>query len=258
MSTSSTEPDVNTLDLNESRQLLQDRNASLQAVKDQNAQLEKDKSEAELNLLARHTTSFSPVAANLSANTTAAAPMDAQQVTEICDKLLSQMETRLIAMFQQNSNQQSHNGSILSAASSGSQVSTGLQGVFSLPGPTPLHGLPASPSAGGPNNSTLAATVLNEYDKAVEVEQRKLRNPELTPIALRKLKLAYNIYASDPHKRMKMSDAFGEESLRCLGLMFSEDPVSLDDAGFDDYLNYKFLKSSHLFSDIKTFGKDVQ
>ena len=65
-----------------------------------------------LNLLARNTTSFSPVASKLSANMTAAAPMDAQQATEICDKLLSQMETRLIARFQQNSTQQSHNGSI--------------------------------------------------------------------------------------------------------------------------------------------------
>ena len=92
--------------------------------------------------------------------------------------------------------------------------------------------------------------MFNEYDKAVD--QRKLRNPELTPIALRKWKLAYTIYASDPHKRMKMTEAFGEESLRCLGLMFSDDPVPLDDAGFDVYLNTKFLKSAHLFSDIKT------
>ena len=52
--------------------------------------------------------------------------------------------------------------------------------------------------------------------------------------------------------KMKMSDAFGEESLRCLGLMFSDDPVPLDDAGFDAYLNTKFLKSANLFSDIKT------
>jgi hypothetical protein len=51
---------------------------------------------------------------------------------------------------------------------------------------------------------------------------------------------------------MKMSDAFGEESLRCLGLMFSDQTVPLDDAGFDAYLNTKFLKSAHLFSDIKT------
>ena len=152
---------------------------------------------------------------------------------------------------QHNSTQQLHNGSILSAASSGLQVST-PQGVFSPPGPQPFNGLSASPSAGSPNNSTLAATVLNEYDKAVEVDQRKLRNPEFTPIALRKWKLAYNIYASDPHKRTNMSDAFGEESLRCLGLMFSDDPVPLDDAGFDAYLNNKFLKSSHLFFDIKT------
>ena len=142
--------------------------------------------------------------------------------------------------------------SSLLAAPSGSQVSTGPQGVFSPPGPQPFNGLSASSSGGGPNNSTLAATVLNEYDKAAEVDQRKLRNPELTPTALRKWKLAYNMYASDPHKRMKLSDAFGEESLRYLDLMFSDQPVPLDDAGFDIYLNTKFFKSVHLFSDIKT------
>ena len=56
----------------------------------QNAQLEKDKSDAELNLLAQTTHSFSPVAANLSANLNAAAPMDVQQI----NTLLSNTETR--------------------------------------------------------------------------------------------------------------------------------------------------------------------
>ena len=48
-----------------------------------------------------------------------------------------------------------------------------------------------------------------------------------------------------------MSDAFGEASLRCLCLMFSDQPVPLDGAGFNIYLNTKFFKSVHLFSDIK-------
>ena len=239
------------MDISELRQFLK----CLQA---QNAQ-----SEAELNLLAQNTNSFSPVAANLSANINAAAQMDAQQVTTLVNTLLSNMETRLLfqmkqevlAVFQQNSTPQSPNGSCLSAASSGSQVSTGPQGVCLPPGPQPFNGISASPSAGGHDNSTFAATVLN---KAVEVDQRKLRNPELTPIALRRWKLAYNIYASDPHKRMKISDAFGEESLRCLGLMFSDYPVPLDDAGFDAYLKYKFLKSSHVFSDIKTVVSKIK
>ena len=94
---------------------------------------------------------------------------------------LSQMETRLLGIFQQYSTHQSHTGPSLSAASSGPQVSTGPPGVFSHPGPQTLNGLSASPSTGGSNILTLAATVFNEYDKAVEVDQRKLRNPELTP-----------------------------------------------------------------------------
>jgi len=91
MSTSPTEPDINSLDLNELRQLPIDRNASLQALKDQNAKLEKDKSDVELNLLARNTNSFSPVAANLSAPINAAAQMNAQQVTTLVNTLLSNM-----------------------------------------------------------------------------------------------------------------------------------------------------------------------
>ena len=163
------------------------------------------------------------------------------ELLSLTETRLCQMDTRLLTFSQQSTTSPS-----LSAAPSGSQVSNGQQAVFSPPGSTqPPQGTPASTSAGGSSTPTSIAIVLNEYDKAVEVDQRKLRNPELTPIALRKWKLAYNIYASDPHKRMKMSDAFGEESLRCLGLMFSDQTVPLDDAGFDAYLNTKFLKSTH-------------
>jgi hypothetical protein len=223
--------------------------------------VQKDKSLAELQL-AQSTHSLSPVpVTNLMANINAAAPMDAQQITTLVTTLvsalnsehLSKIKQEIQAIFQQHSTQQSTTSPGSSASPSGSQVSSGQQAVFSSPGSTqPPQGTPASTSAGGSNTPTSTTTVLNEYDKAVEVDQRKLRNPELTPIALRKWRLAYNIYASDPHKRMKMSDAFGEESLRCLGLMFSDQTVPLDDAGFDAYLNTKFLKSAHLFSDIKT------
>ena len=228
--------------------------------------VQKEKSLAELEL-AQRTNNFTPVpVTNLMANINAAAPMDAQQITALVTTLVSamktellslmearldQMDTRLTTVLQHHSTQQSTTSPILPAVPSGSQVSSGQQAVFSPPGSTqPPQGTPASTPTGGSNTST--TNVLNEYDKAVEVDQRKLRNPELTPIALRKWKLAYNIYASDPHKRMKMSEAFGEESLRCLGLMYSDQNVPLDDAGFDAYLNTKFLKSAHLFSDIKT------
>ena len=71
-----------------------------------------------------------------------------------------------LLMFQQYSTQQSPNGS--------SWVIHCPPGVFSPPGPQPLNELSASPSAAGPDNPTLATTVLNEYDKAVELDQRKL------------------------------------------------------------------------------------
>ena len=262
MSKSPTEPDINLLDLNELRQHLKDQSLRLKAQADHITIAEKAKTDADLTLLAQTTTnSFSPVDANLSANLNAAVPMDAQQVTTLLSqmetRLLSQMETRLLAVFQQHSTHQSHTGpSLLSAASSGPQVSSGPPGVFSPPGPQPLHGLSAFPSVSGSNIPTLAATVFNEYDKAVEVDQKKLRNPESTTIALRKWKRAYNTFVSDPHKRMKMTETFGEESLQCLGLMLSDDPVPLNDSGFDAYLNTKFLKSVHLFSDIKTALKN--
>ena len=251
MSTSPTEPDISTLDLNELRQLLKDPSARLRTQADHITELEKDKSDAELNVLAQSTHSFSPSAANLSASLNAAAPMDAQQVTT----LLSQMETRLMGIIQQNSTHstpQSPNGSSLSAASSGLQVSTVPPGVFFTSWTSTLKWTFSFSIRWWSQQLHFGGYCAREYDKAVEVDQRKLRNSELTPIALRKWKFAYNIYASDPHKRMKMSYAFGEESLRCLGLMFSDDPVPLDDAGFDAYLNNKFLKSSNLFSDIKT------
>jgi len=236
--------DIDNMEVRELRQRLKDMREEI---------VQKDKSFAELQL-AQSTHSLSPVpVTNLTANMNAAAPMDAQQITTLVTTLVSQMETRLLAVLQPSSTHQSTISPSFSAAPSGSQVSSGQQAVFSPPGSTqPPQGTPASTSAGGSNTPTSTTIVLNEYDKAVEVDQRKLRNPELTPIALRKWRLAYNIYASDPHKRMKMSDAFGEESLRCLGLMFSDQTVPLDDAGFDAYLNTKFLKSAHLFSDIKT------
>ena len=77
----SNEPDIDTMDIRELRKLLK----CLQA---QYAQLDKEKSEAELNLLAQNTNSFSPFAANLTAPINATAQMDAQQVmtqvTSLC------------------------------------------------------------------------------------------------------------------------------------------------------------------------------
>ena len=172
---------------------------------------QKDKFLAELEL-AQRTNSFSPIpvtnlmatinaAAQMDAQQitiNAAAQMDAQQITTLVTTLVSQMETRLLAVFQPSSTQQSTTSPSFSAAPSGSQVSSGQQAVFSPSGSTQMpQGTPASTSASGSNNPTLTTIVLNEYDKTVEVDQRKLRNPELTPIALRNRKLAYNRYAND-------------------------------------------------------------
>ena len=159
---------------------------------------QKDKFLAELEL-AQRTNSFSPIpVTNLMATINAAAQMDAQQITTLVTTLVSQMETRLLAVFQPSSTQQSTTSPSFSAAPSGSQVSSGQQAVFSPSGSTQMpQGTPASTSASGSNNPTLTTIVLNEYDKTVEVDQRKLRNPELTPIALRNRKLAYNRYAND-------------------------------------------------------------
>ena len=199
---SSTSPneadDIDTMEVRELRQRLKEmRDAKI---------AQKDKFLAELEL-AQRTNSFSPIpVTNLMANINAAAQMDAQQITTLVtmlvsamkSELLSQMETRLLTVLQQHSTQQSTTSPSLSAAPSGSQVSSGQQAVFSSPGYTQMpQGTPASTSAGGSNNPTLTTIVLNEYDKTVEVDQRKLRNPELTPIALRNRKLAYNRYAND-------------------------------------------------------------
>ena len=95
-------------------------------------------------------------------------------------------------------------------------------------------------------------TVQNKYDKAVEVDQRKLRDPDLTPVAIRKWKTTYDIYANNPARCMTMAQAFGDVSLLCLGMMFPDDTVAMDDEGFNDYFTSKFLKTAHLFNDITT------
>ena len=101
-------------------------------------------------------------------------------------------------------------------------------------------------------------TSQNEYDKAVEVDQRKLRDPDLTPVVIRKWKTTYDIYANDPARRMTMAQAFGDVSLLCLGMVFPDDTVSMDNAGFNEYLTSKFLKTAHLFNDIKTAASKVR
>ena len=77
-----------------------------------------------------------------------------------------------------------------------------------------------------------------EYDKAVETDQRILRDLNLTPAAVCKWKTTYDIDANDPARRMTMAQAFGDVSLLCLGMMFPDDTAPMDDAGFDEYQNF--------------------
>ena len=77
-----------------------------------------------------------------------------------------------------------------------------------LASPTPLGtaslGIPGLPSSsipnvlGGPQSNPTA--ILNDYDKAVEVEQRKLSDPVLTPAAIRAWKLSFDVYANNPNE----------------------------------------------------------
>jgi len=116
------------------------------------------------------------------------------------------------------------------------QIRTGLPGVFSPPSLQSSRSLSASVPTFVVGNTNAMTTVQNEYDKAVEVDQRKLRDPDLTPVGIRKWKTTYDIYENDPARRMTMAQAFGDASLLCLGMMFPDDTVSKDDAGFNEYL----------------------
>jgi hypothetical protein len=125
--------------------------------------------------------------------------------------------------------------------------------------PTPLGtaslGTPGltSPSIqhvlGGSQNNPMVT--LNDYDRAVEIEQRKLSDPVLTPAAIRAWKLLFDVYANNPSRRMTMYEAFGKQSIRSLMIMFPERPIPMDDAQFNLYLHEKFLKTTNLFSEIK-------
>ena len=90
----------------------------------------------------------------------------------------------------------------------------------------------------------------NDYDKSVEVEQRKLINPETTPNSIRLWLILYETYSKHPNKLLSMTEAFGEKSLMTLKFMYPDDHIPTDDTGFKDFLNCHFLMTKSLFSDI--------
>ena len=153
-------------------------------------------------------------------------------VSDICKSLISEIEGRLFAVMSIYP-QQRYSGP--SATSSSPQITTGLPGVFSPPYLQSSRALSASAPTFAESNSSAMTTSQNVYDKAVEVDQRKLRDTDLTPVAIRKWKTTYDIYANDPARRMTMIQAFGDVFLLCLGMMFPEDTFTMDDVGFNEY-----------------------
>ena len=148
----------------------------------------------------------------------------------------------------------------------GAQIPTG--GATSAPrvGPfSPQTGIPPQTPPTSPSLTTITAsstiqapiaqtnisvTGTNDYDKAIEVDQRSLRNPELTPSSIREWKLSYDKYEQHPNHRMTTVDAFGDISMSTLEMMFPKDTIPMDNTGFLQYLFEKFLKAENLFADI--------
>ena len=106
--------------------------------------------------------------------------------------------------------QQTTSRPILAATPVGAPVSNDLPGLQqSPPIPTVLGGAPG----------TLSVVPI-DYDKAVEVEQRKLCDSVLTPAATRTRKLAYDIDENKTNRGMTMAEAIGTKSMRSLIIMF--------------------------------------
>ena len=195
MSTSPTAQDIDTMDNNNLRELLKEQSARLKAQADQLALLEKAKADADLALLAEATTSFSPLpATNLSNSLTAVAAMNEQRVSAICTSMLSALEARLTATILHAQHGNSGPSVAPTAASTSFlQTRTGLPGGFSPPSLQSSRSLSASVSTLAVGNTNATTTVQNEYDKAVEVDQCKLRDPDLRPVAIRNWKTTYDI-----------------------------------------------------------------
>ena len=79
-----------------------------------------------------------------------------------------------------------------------------------------------------------------DYDKSVEVEQRKIINPDTTPTSIRLWLILFDIYSKHPNRLLSMTEAFGETALMSLRFMFP-----------DEHMNRHFLTTTNLFADIK-------
>ena len=204
-------------------------------------QLRIEEMEREKLLRSPLSTPNSPIPAhNLQPALNSVAPMDGALVQQIVDTSIASLETKIMNLLEQRLQQ--HNPT---------PASTPLGAAFSsgLPGPPQSPSNPISNVSGGAIGTTKGT--LNDYDKAVEVEQRKLCDPVLTPATIRAWKLVFDVYAKNPNKRMTMYEAFGTQSMRSLMIMFPDEPIPMDDSNFELYINKKFLTTTHLFSEIK-------
>ena len=90
-----------------------------------------------------------------------------------------------------------------------------------------------------------------DYDKSVEVEQRKLINPDTTPVSIRLWLILFDIYSKHPNRLLSITEAFGEKALMNLKFMYPDEHVPTDETGFREFLNRHFLTTTNLFADIK-------
>ena len=94
-----------------------------------------------------------------------------------------------------------------------------------------------------------------DYDKSVEVEQRKIINPDTTPTSIRLWLILFDIYSKHPNRLLSMTEAFGEKALMTLRFMFPDEHIPTDETGFREFLNRHFLTTTNLFSDIIVYPK---
>jgi len=83
---------------------------------------------------------------------------------------------------------------------------------------------PASVSSLAASTSPLPAlpSIHHDYDKSVEVEQRKLVNPETTPTSVRLWLILFDTYSKHPNRLLSMTEAFGDKSIMSLRFMFPD------------------------------------
>ena len=155
-----------------------------------NQDLQKKIDDLELEKISRSPlTPFSPIPAqNLQSAMMSVAILDETKVQNSILASNTALESKLTQLFESKFSafihQQNTSRPISAATPLGAKVYHGLPGLIQSP-------LISNVLGGAPGNSSV---VPNDYDKAVEVEQRKLCDPILTPPAIRAWKLVFDVY----------------------------------------------------------------